>query len=848
MVCNAPVQGSGICCLKHTTMNISYNWLKRYIALADDADTVAKILTSIGLEVGTVEHVQSIRGGLEGLVVGEVVSCIDHPDSDHLHITMTRLAPGADPVQIVCGAHNVAAGQKVIVATVGTTLYRDDEPYTIKRGRIRGEESLGMICAEDEIGVGKSHDGIMVLPAATPVGMPAKEYFRIEDDTVIEVDITPNRSDAASHYGVARDLYAYYTAHGQQVALTKPDVSAFRVDCHDLPVTVKIDNLQACPRYTGVSIQGVSVHESPDWLKKALQTIGLHSINNVVDVTNFVLHEMGQALHSFDADKIKGHVIRVRNAREGEKFVTLDGVERTLSAADLMICNADEPMTIAGVFGGLESGITESTTNVFLESAYFDPVSIRKTARRHQLSTDASFRYERGCDPNNTVYVLKRCALLIQEVAGGRIAMDITDQGQTEFEPFPVAINIPRINALIGKQLSFPCIETILRALEIEIYAKNGDDWQVGVPRYRVDVQRECDIVEDILRIYGYNNVEFPEKVNTNLSYSPKPDPVALQRRISEQLTAQGFSEILNNSLTKVAYYENARQYPLEHCVKILNPLSQDLGVMRQTLLYGGLESIQRNANRRNADLKFYEFGNCYRYDAGKIAARQAKDPRWVVDPLYAYSEEPHLALWLTGSKAPASWVRGEEKCSFYQLHAYTDNVLRRLGIDCGRCTLTPLAHELFADGLLLTGPNGKTLGFLGIVADAVRKAFDIDNPVYYADLDWTQLLRLNKQYKPVIEDLPKYPAVRRDFALLVDKQVRFADLVQAARATEKKLLKDIRLFDVYEGKNLEAGKKSYALSFILQNPDDTLKDKQIDAVMQRLQKTFEEKFGAKLR
>ena len=828
-------------------MNISYNWLKRYIQLNDSAEEVAKVLTSIGLEVGKVEKVQTIKGGLEGLVVGEVITCVDHPNSDHLHITTTRVAPDAEPLQIVCGAPNVAAGQKVIVATVGTVLYDGDEKFTIKKGKIRGEESLGMICAEDEIGVGTSHDGIMVLPSDTPVGMPAKEYFGVEDDTMIEVDITPNRADGASHYGVARDLYAYYQAKGVDIQLTKPSVDAFKVDSHELPIQVVVENAQACPRYTGVSIKGVTIGESPDWLKKALGTVGIRPISNVVDATNFVLHEMGQALHAFDADKIKGNKVIVKNATEGQKFVTLDGIERTLSAADLMICNAEEPMCIAGVFGGQDSGITEQTKNVFLESAYFDPVSIRKTARRHQLSTDASFRYERGCDPNNTLYVLKRCALLIQEVAGGEIAMEITDQGDTHFVPFPVELHIDRVNTLIGKEIGEELIATILHALEVEIYSQEGNVWQIGVPRYRVDVQRECDVVEDILRIYGYNNVEFPEKLNTSLSYNPKPNPVALQIRISEQLTAQGFNEILNNSLTKVSYYERLEGLSLATCVKIMNPLSQDLGVMRQTLLFGGLESIQRNANRKNADLKFYEFGNCYHYNAQKITDRQAKDPHWVYDPLYAYSEEPHLALWITGNKTPQSWVQKEEKSSFYQLHAYVANVLRRMGVQLFK--LAPMAaNELFDDGLTILAPNGKQIGVMAIVAKKQLKAFDIDNPVYYADLDWNMLLRLNKQYKPVINDLPKFPEVKRDFALLVDKSVTFADLAQAAYATEKKLLKAVNLFDVYEGKNLEAGKKSYALSFILQDAENTLKDKQIEAIMAKLQKTFEEKFGAKLR
>lgn len=824
-------------------MNISYNWLKRYIALTDDADTVAKILTSIGLEVGTVEKVQTIKGGLEGLVVGEVLTCIPHPNSDHLHITTTRIAPDAEPLQIVCGAPNVAAGQKVIVATIGTVLYDGDEHFTIKRGKIRGEESLGMLCAEDEIGVGNDHAGIIVLPSDTPVGMPAKEYYHVEDDTLIEVDITPNRSDAISHYGVARDLYAYYQAHGQNIPLTKPSVDAFAVQNHNLPIDITIEDTDDCPRYTGVSIEGVTIKESPDWLKKALTTIGLRPINNVVDVTNFVLHETGQALHSFDADKIKGHRVIVRKAHEGEKFTTLDGVERTLSAADLMICNAEEPMTIAGVFGGLNSGITDQTKNVFLESAYFNPVCIRKTSRRHQLQTDASFRYERGCDPNNTLYILKRCALLIQEVAGGNVAMEISDNGQTFFEPFPVTINIPRVNALIGKEIGEQTIETILRALEMEIISKEGNDWHITVPRYRVDVQRECDVVEDILRIYGYNNVEFPEKVNTNLSYSPKPNPQKLQTRLSEQLTAQGFYEILNNSLTKVAYYEPLQTYPLAECVKIKNPLSQDLGVMRQTLLFGGLESIQRNTNRKNADLKFYEFGNCYHYHANPAAREHNPE-----NPLVEYSEEPHLALWLTGNKTKQSWIHKDEKATFYTLHAYVNTLLTRMGVDVAHCTLEPFHNELFADGLFLKAQNGKQLGYMAVVDKRLAKQFDIDDTVFYADLDWKQLLRQNKQYKPVINDLPKFPEVKRDFALLVDKQVEFADLARAAFETERKLLKNVYLFDVYEGKNLEPGKKSYALSFILQDPDNTLKDKQIEAIMQRLQKTFEDKFGAKLR
>lgn len=840
-------------------MNISYNWLKRYIAIQDDADKVAKILTSIGLEVGTVENVETIRGGLKGLVVGEVLTCIAHPNSDHLHLTTVNVgaveAQGAELdeqgnhiLRIVCGAPNVAAGQKVIVATIGTVLYEEKEDgtvdsFTIKRGKIRGEESLGMLCAEDEIGVGNSHDGIIVLPADATIGMAASDYYQIENDTLIEVDITPNRSDAASHYGVARDLYAYYKAHGQEIALTKPSVEAFKVDNNELPIAIRIDAPDACPRYTGVSIKGITIKESPEWLKNALSTIGARPINNIVDVTNFVLHECGQALHAFDADKIKGQQIIVRRAAQGEKFVTLDGIEREMNENDLMIANAEQAMCIAGVFGGLESGITEQTTNVFLESAYFDSVSIRKTSRRHQLQTDASFRYERGCDPNNTLYVLKRAALLIQEVAGGEIAMEVSDNGKTAWDFFPVALSLNRVYGLIGKNIGEQTVETILRALEVEIYSQEGDLWQIGVPCYRTDVQRECDVIEDILRIYGYDNVEFPAKLNTSLSYSQKPNPQQLQRRIAEQLTAQGFNEILNNSLTKVSYYESLQTMALDQCVKIMNPLSQDLGVMRQTLLFGGLESIARNVNRKNSDLRLYEFGNCYHYKSNPAALEH--NP---TNPLIEYTEEPHLGIWLTGNKTMSSWVAKEEKSSFYQLRAFVNNIFIRLGVDLAKTKMEPLHSELYDNGLIIYAPNGKQIATIGIVAYTIRKQFDIDQEVFYADLDWNQLMRQNKQYKAVINDLPKYPEVKRDFALLVDKSVQFADLARAAFETEKKLLKHVYLFDVYEGKNLEAGKKSYALSFILQDENNTLKDSQIENIMTRLQKTFEEKFNATLR
>ena len=711
-----------------------------------------------------------------------------------------------------------------------------------------------MICAEDEIGVGTDHAGIIVLPADTPVGMPAAEFYHVENDAVIEVDITPNRSDACSHFGVARDLYAYYKAHNnptsalpsrEGVQLTKPSVEEFKEEDQTSPISVFVDAPDAAPRYSGLYIKGVEVKESPEWLKNSLLAIGLRPINNVVDVTNFVLHEMGQALHAFDADKIKGNEIHVRYAKQGEKFVTLDGVEREMDVRDLMIANKEEAMCIAGVFGGLESGVTENTKNIFLESAYFDPVTIRKTSRRHQLQTDASFRYERGCDPCNTLYVLKRAALLIKEVANAEQVGLILDNSASQelLKPWSVTIDINRVNSLIGKAIGEDTIETILKALEINIVAKLGDSWQLEVPRYRVDVQRECDVVEDILRIYGYDNVEFPEKLNTSLAYGVKPDPEKLRRRIAEQLTAQGFNEILNNSLTKVSYYEPLTQLTLDTCVKIINPLSQDLGVMRQTLLFGGLESIARNANRKNSDLKFYEFGNCYHYKANP-AAREHNPENSLVE----YSEEPHMALWITGNKAAQTWVRKEEKTTFYQLRAYVNNILVRLGVDLSKTTVERLENELFSDGLVLKATNGKALGFIGIVARKQLKAFDIEQEVFYADLDWNQLLKQNKQYKAVINDLPKYPEVKRDFALLVDKTVEFADLARAAFATEKKLLKNVYLFDVYEGKNLEAGKKSYALSFILQDAENTLKDTQIENIMNRMKATFEEKFHATLR
>jgi phenylalanyl-tRNA synthetase beta chain len=819
-------------------MNISYNWLKQYINIDVTPDELSKALTSIGLEVGGVEEVQTIKGGLEGLVIGEVLTCGSHENSDHLHVTTLNIGTG-EPIQVVCGAPNVSTGQKVVVATVGTKLYSGEESFTIKRSKIRGVESFGMICAEDEIGIGTSHDGIIVLPADAVVGTLAKDYYGIKNDTLLEVDITPNRIDAASHFGVARDLAAFFALKDKSVKLTKPSVEAFAIQNTNLPIPVIVENTDACPRYSAVTISDVKVTESPEWLKNYLLIIGLRPINNIVDVTNFVLHELGQPMHAFDADKIKGGEVRVKTLAEGTPFTTLDGTERKLNAADLMICNAEAPMCIGGVFGGLDSGVTEATQNVFLESAYFNPVSIRKTARRHGLNTDASFRYERGCDPTNTIYVLKRCALLIQEVAGGEISSEIVDIYPQEVKPFEVSVSLRKINTLIGKEIGKENIETILTALEMKIVSQNEEGYVLHVPAYRVDVQRDVDVIEDILRIYGYNNVEIGETLKATLSYSSKPDSYKLQNLISEQLTAQGFNEILNNSLTKGGYYTDLTSYPAVHSVKIINSLSSDLNVMRQTLLFGGLENINRNVNRRNADLKFYEFGNCYYYHA---------ENKKEGEKLAAYSEDFHLGLWLTGNKQGQSWTAADEKSSIYELKAYIENILRRLGFNLRKLVVGEYADDLLSDALTVYSAAGRKLAVYGIVHPKMRKVADIDQEVYFADLNWNAILaelgNKNVQYT----ELSKFPEVKRDLALLLDKNIAFAEIEKIAFETERKLLKRVNLFDVYEGKNLEAGKKSYAVSFLLQDETKTLTDTQIESIMKKLQGNFETKLGAKLR
>ena len=819
-------------------MNISYNWLKQYINVDVEPVELGKALTSIGLEVGGVEEVQTVKGGLEGLVIGKVLTCADHENSDHLHVTTVDVGAG-EALQIVCGAPNVAAGQKVVVATVGTKLYSGEESFTIKRSKIRGVESMGMICAEDEIGIGTSHAGIIVLPEDVQVGMLAKDYYGIKSDYLIEVDITPNRVDAASHFGVARDLAAYFALKNPEIKLTRPAVDAFAVENTALSIPVTVENPEACPRYSAVTISGVKVTESPDWLKNALLTIGLRPINNIVDVTNFVLHELGQPLHAFDADKIAGGEVRVKCMPEGTTFVTLDGVERKLNAADLMICDAEKPMCIGGVFGGLSSGVTETTQNVFLESAYFHPVSIRKTARRHGLNTDASFRYERGCDPTNTIYVLKRCALLIQEVAGGVISSEVVDVYPQEVKPFEVSVTVEKINSLIGKAIGRENIETILNALEMKIVERTEAGYLLHVPVYRVDVQRDVDVIEDILRIYGYNNVEIGENLVSTLSYSSRPDSHKLQNLIAEQLTAQGFNEILNNSLTKGGYYAGLTSFPEANCVKIINALSNDLNVMRQTLLFGGLENIQRNINRKNADLKFYEFGNCYYYNTDKKKEGEV---------LAAYSEDFHLGMWLTGDKFGQSWSVAQQKASVYELKAYIENIFRRLGVNLRKLVIGEFSDDLLSEALTVYSPRGYKLAVFGMVHPKIRKMLDIDQEVFFADLNWNALMTEIAKHKVQYSEISKYPEVKRDFALLIDKQVTFAEIEKIAFDTERKLLKKVTLFDVYEGKNLPEGKKSYAVNFVLQDETKTLTDSQIDAIMKKMLANFEAKLGAALR
>ena len=815
-------------------MNISYKWLKEYVDFDLTPQQVCDALTSTGLEVDALEEVQSIKGGLKGLYVGKVLTCEMHPNSDHLHVTTVDLGKG-EPSQIVCGAPNVAAGQKVIVADLGCVLYDGDQEFVIKKSKLRGVESNGMICAEDEIGIGTSHDGIIVLPEDAQVGMPAAEYYHLESDWLIEVDITANRADALSHWGVARDLYAWLKQNGYQTATHKPCASSFTVDDHSLPIDVVIDNTEACKRYACVSITGCEVKESPEWLKNKLTTIGLRPINNIVDITNYVMMALGQPLHCFDADMVKGHKIVVKTMPEGTPFQTLDGVEHKLSDRDLAICNAEEPMCIAGVFGGKGSGTYETTKNVVLESAYFHPTWIRKSARRHGLSTDASFRFERGIDPNGTIEALKYAAQLCKELAGGKVSMDIKDVYPEKIEDAVVDLKYDYVHNLIGKEIGVDNIKNICQSLEMQIMNENAEGLTIKVPAYRVDVQRPCDVVEDILRIYGYNNVEIPTQLKSSLVIKGDEDQKhKLANLVSEQLVGEGFNEILNNSLTKGAYYgEN------DHLVRIMNPLSTDLNVMRQTLLFGGLESIEHNAKRKNGSCRFFEFGNVYFFNPEK------KDDE---NPMNAYKEEYHLGLWLTGKRVEGSWAHANEDSSFAELSAYVENILARIGVQQGMLVRKKSQNPIFSAGLTIENRGGKLMLEMGVLAKKVQKAADIDAPVYYCEMNWTALMKLLRNKQVLFTEIAKYPAVSRDLALLIDQNVEFAQIEEIARQTEKKLLKKVELFDVYEGKNLPAGKKSYAVNFILQDAEKTMGDKQIDAIMQKLIANLKKQLGAELR
>lgn len=817
-------------------MKISYNWLKEYLNIDIEVNELSEILTNIGLEVGGVEVYESVKGGLEGLVIGEVKTCEQHANADKLSVTTVDLGDGNEPYPIVCGAPNVAVNQKVVVATVGATLYSGDESFVIKKSKIRGELSMGMICAEDEIGLGSSHDGIMVLPDDCKPGTLAKEHFKIENDTIIEIDLTPNRIDGASHIGVARDIAAFLK-QTNDINYNKKSVEDFKVDNTDLQIPVEVENTEACPRYAGITLSGITVKESPDWLQNKLKAIGLSPINNVVDITNFVLHEVGQPLHAFDATKIKGNKVVVKTMNMGAKFTTLDEEERELHENDLMICNAEGGMCIAGVFGGIESGVTESTTSIFLESAYFNPVYVRKTARRHGLNTDASFRFERGVDPNITIYALKRAALLIKELAGGAISSNIVDVYPNPVKNFEVTLRLSQLKRLIGEEINVDKVLRILDGLEIEVVENVDSELKLLVPPYRVDVQREADVIEEILRIYGYNTVNISDNVSSTLAYVSKPDSNQLKEMISNQLSSVGLNEIMANSLTKVEYCEGLEKIKAENTVKIFNPLSQDLNGMRQTLLFGALEVVAFNANRQNPDLKFYEFGNCYFYNEKTDAE----------NPLMQYSQKEKLAILVSGNRNSESWSVPTEAVSFFTLKSHVENVLTKIGVDINKMRAEGLSNELFVDGLSLVY-NNVVIAELGLITKNICKSFEVKQDVYFAELDWEAIVKAVRKHKVEFVELPKYPEVRRDLSLLLDQSIQFEDLKTEALKSERKLLKEVSLFDVYEGKNLDAGKKSYALSYILRDESKTLKDKQIDKIMNNIIRTYEQKFGASIR
>ncbi len=814
-------------------MKISYNWLKQYIDTDLDYKEMSVILTNIGLEVEGIEHFQSVKGGMEGLVIGKVLECEKHPDADRLSITKVDIGSG-DPLPIVCGAPNVAAGQKVVVATVGTVLYDGDKEVKIKKGKIRGQVSAGMICAEDEIGIGNDHEGIIVLDENAQIGQKAKEYFDIEEDIIFEIGLTPNRIDGASHIGVARDLAAYLS-QTKKTEYKKPSLADFKIDNNDYPVKITIENEKACKRYAGITVSNIKVKESPDWLKNRLKAIGLTPINNIVDITNFVLHETGQPLHAFDADMIKERHVIVKTLEKGSKFVTLDEQERELDENDLMICNPQEGMCIAGVFGGAKSGVTEKTTTVFIESAYFDPVYVRKTSKRHVLQTDASFRFERGIDPNNVIYTLKRAALLMKDLGEGQISSEIVDVYPNPVKDHRVHVKYAHIDRLIGQKIGHDKIRNILLSLEIKIVEETDEGLVLDVPPYRVDVTREADVIEEILRIYGYNNIDISNNVRSTISYAPKPDVNKWKNIISDFLSSKGFHEAMSNSLTKSAYYETGG-FKAENTVKILNPLSSDLDALRQSLLFGGLEAVIYNENRKNKDLKFYEFGNCY-------AIYPEKSGEHVLDK---YHEENHLAVFISGNKHNINWNNPVQKSDFYYLKSHTESVLKRLAYDTDKLNIQEISDDVFDYGLSYS-LNSKPLVSFGLISKKLRKLFDISSEVFYADFYWDILMKklpARKMFTPIA----KFPEVSRDLALLLDKSVKFSQIKELAFKTERKLLKKVSIFDIYEGEKLGENKKSYAINFILQDEFKTLKDKQIDKIMNNFIRVFEKELGAKLR
>jgi phenylalanyl-tRNA synthetase beta chain len=806
-------------------MKISYNWLKQFIKIDWKSEETAALLTDLGLEVEMVEKYQSVKGGLEGIVVGKVLTCVQHPDADRLKVTTVDLGDGV-PLQIVCGAPNVAAGQKVLVATIGTTLYdKEGAPFQIKKGKIRGQESHGMICAEDELGLGESHEGIMVLDSTVNVGIKAAGLFNVENDEVFEIGLTPNRADAMSHLGTARDLRAGLMQTGINVEFITPSVSNFRVDKRTLKIDVIVKDGKLAPRYCGVTISGVKVKESPRWLKDRLKAIGINPKNNIVDVTNYVLHELGQPLHAFDAAKINGK-INVKTLPSGTKFITLDDIERTLHEEDLMICDGDEPLCIAGVFGGKGSGVTENTSSIFLESAYFNPVSIRKSAKRHQLNTDASFRFERGIDPSITEYALKRAALLIQEVAGGEITSDIVDVYPKKIADFPVVLNFNNVKKIIGQELPKEIIKNILASLEIKVNSVSDAGLGLVIPSYRVDVQREIDVIEEILRVYGYNNIKFSDKLNATVSNAPRTEDYKVQNVVASQLNSQGFNEMMANSLTTSSYVQLSEMLKEEHNVIMLNPLSSDLAAMRQSLLFSGLEALSYNINRRNSDLKFFEFGKTYhKFPSG-------------------YEEHKHLTMLITGNRNQESWTNTQKPTDFFLFKGYVNAVLERLGIN--KAQNLPMTSDVFSEGIAI-GLGNDILVEYGVVKKSILKHFDIKQEVLFADFNWAFILKLLSN-KIKYTEIPKYPEVRRDLSLLLDDSVSFDAIYKLARQTEKSLLKDINLFDVYQGKNLPEGKKSYAVSFTIQDNTKTLTDVQIDKIMGKLQKNLEIELGASLR